>query len=195
MRGGLRTLERVVHGETQGGHAGRAWCICLADTRGCSHETKRRDFRPVAQTETNCFKATTVGSLLQCVHTLQVKLRGRPRQQALLQCASIQIRLGWVRHESRECGVQFFFETRSSDPIHTHSNICIALGVRVASECCARATPWRHVYTGGRRHHLARRTESRTIQMFGGNNQLACPLNYERHSWRDSCRKVQEYVT
>jgi len=43
----------------------------------------------------------------------------------------------------------------------THTHICITLDVRVASECCARATPLRHVYTGGRRHHLAGRTESR----------------------------------
>ena len=37
---------------------------------------------------------------------------------------------------------------------------CITLGVRVASECCSRATPFRHVYTGGRKHHLAGRTNS-----------------------------------
>ena len=43
----------------------------------------------------------------------------------------------------------------------THSNICITPGVRVTSECCARATPLRHVYTGGRKHYLAGRTESR----------------------------------
>jgi len=56
-------------------------------------------------------------------------------------------------------------ETRSSDPIHhvhTHTqNIFITLGFRVAFECCARATPFRHVYTGGRKHHLAGRTKSR----------------------------------
>jgi len=55
-------------------------------------------------------------------------------------------------------------ETRSSDPIHhlhTHTNICITLGVRVASECCSRATPFRLVYTRGRKHHVAGRTKLR----------------------------------
>ena len=152
MRGCLRTLERVVHGETQGGHAGRAWRIRLVETRGYSRKTTRREFWPVAQTETTRSEATTVGSQLRCVHTLQIKPRGRPRRQALLRCASIRIQPGWLRPESRERGVQFFCETRRSDPIHhihTHSNIRITLGVRVASECCARATPLRHVYTAG----------------------------------------------
>jgi len=67
-----------VHGETQGGHAGRARRIRLAETRGYSRKTKRRQFRPVAQPETNRSEATTVESLLLRVHTLQIKLRGRP---------------------------------------------------------------------------------------------------------------------
>jgi len=111
-------MLRGMHGETQGGQTGRAWRIRLAGTRGCSHETTRRDFQPVAQTETNRSEATTVGSLLRCVHTLQVKLRGRPRQHALIRCASIQIRPGWVSTSRGSAGCNFFCETRSSDPIH-----------------------------------------------------------------------------
>jgi hypothetical protein len=57
-------MERVLHGETQGGQAGRARRIRLADMRGYSHTTTRRDFRPMAQTETNRSEATSVGSLL-----------------------------------------------------------------------------------------------------------------------------------
>ena len=89
-------MERVLHGEIQGGQAGRARRteVHLADTRGYSHATTRRDFQPVAQTKTNRCEANTVGCLLRCVHTLQVKLWGRPRQQVLLRCAKIQIRHG-----------------------------------------------------------------------------------------------------
>jgi len=119
-------MERVLHGETQGGQAGRARRIRLADTRGYSHATTRRNVRQVAQTETNRSEATTVGSLLRCVHTLQVKLRGRPLQQALLWCVSIHIRLGTSRG-SAECNP--FVETRSSDPIHhvhTHTQTYVS---------------------------------------------------------------------
>jgi len=84
--------QHVVRGETQGGHAGRAWRIRLADTRGYSRKTKRCEFRPVALTETNRSEVTFVGNLLRYVHTLQIKLRGCPRRQALRRCASIQIR-------------------------------------------------------------------------------------------------------
>jgi hypothetical protein len=82
----------------------------------------------------------------------------------LLWCVSIRIQPVWLRPESRKRRVQFFCETRSSDPIHhmhTHFNIRITLGVRVVSECCARATLLRHVYTVGKKHHPAGRTESR----------------------------------
>jgi len=47
--------------------------------------------------------------------------------------------------------------------------------------------------------HTLQRMESRAEARLNGHdrccNKLACPLNYERHEWRDSCRKMQEYVT
>ena len=197
-------MERVLHGETQGGQTGRAWRIRLADMAGYCRGTKRRNFRSVAQTKANRSEATTVGSLLQCVHALQIKLPGRPRRQDLHWCASILIQPGWLRPESRECGVQLFCE-RSSDHIHhvhTHTQtLCITLGVRVASECCARATPLRHVYTGGSNIiSLEERSRGSTVNFFWRNNKLARPLNYwlvrwERHERCDGCIKMQEYVS
>jgi len=151
MRGGLRTMERVLHGETQGGHAGRAWHIRLAETTG---GTKRRNFQPVAQIKTHCSETTTVGSLLQCVHTIQIKLRGRQGRQDLLWCASIRIGLAWLRPESRERRVQFALWWHHLSHTNTHSNIQIALGVRVASKCYARAPPLRHVYTVCKKQYL-----------------------------------------
>ena len=68
---------------------------------------KRRDFQPVAQIKTHHSETTTVGSLLRCVHTIQIKLRGRQGRQDLLWCASIRIGLAWLRPESRERRVQF----------------------------------------------------------------------------------------
>ena len=205
MRGGLRTLECVVHGETQEGHAGRVWRIRLADTRGSSRKTNRRGFRPVPQTETNHSEATTVGSLLRCVHTLEIKLQGSPQRQALLWCASIWIRPGWLRPLSRECGVQFFCETRSSDPIHhvhTHTQTYV---LPVASELLLSVAQDRHHWgtcTQEVENIISLEEQSRdsTIQMFWGNYKLVCPLNYwlvrwERHERRDGCGRMHEYVT
>jgi len=183
MRGCLRTMEHILHGETQVGQTGRAWRIRLADTRGYSHETRRCDFRPVAQTETNRFKATTVGSLLRCVHTLQSKLRGCPRRQALLRCALIQIRPGWIRPETRECGVQFFCETRSSDPIHqvhTHTQIYVSPQVSESPLSVAQEQHHSGTCTQEVENIISLEEQSRdsTIEMFWENNKLACPLNY-----------------
>jgi len=113
-------MERVLHGETQGGQAGRARRteVHLADTRGYSHATTRRDFQPVAQTKTNRCEANTVGCLLRCVHTLQVKLWAAHANKS---CFGVQ-RFKFDTDErdtsrgSAECN--FFFETRSSDLIH-----------------------------------------------------------------------------
>ena len=151
MRGGLRTMERVLHGETQGGHTGRAWRIRLAGKTG---GTKRHGFQQVAQTKTHRSETTTVGSLLRCVHTIQIKLRGRQGRRDLLWCASIRIGLAWLRPESRERRVQFALWWHHLSHTNTHSNIQIALGVRVASKCYARAPPLRHVYTVGKKQYL-----------------------------------------
>ena len=59
----------------------------------------------MAQTEANRADTTTVGSLLRYVQTVQNDLRGRPRRQDLLWCASIRIRT--VKPESRERAVEF----------------------------------------------------------------------------------------
>jgi len=189
MRAGLRTMERVLHGETQAGHAGRAWHIRLAEKTG---GTKRRDFQPVAQTKTHRSETTTVGSLLRCVHTIQIKLRGRQGRRDLLWCASIRIGLAWLRPESRERRVQFALCLSHTN---THSNIQIALGVRVASKCYARAPPLRNVYTVGKKQYLCS-----TIGMLWGNNKLECPLHYwlvccERHERRLGLERLHEYVT
>ena len=189
MRGGLRTMERVLHGETQGGHTGRAWRIRLAEKK---RGTKRpgHAFRHVARPKTHRSETTTVGSLLRCVHTIQIKLRGRQGRQDLLWCASIRIGLGWLRPESRERRVQFALCWHHLSHTNTHSNIQIALVVRVASKCYAGAPPLRHVYTVGKNQYLCS-----TIGMFWGNNKLECPLHYwlvrcERHERRVGLEKL-----
>jgi len=115
---------------------------------------------------------------------------------ALVFVDSNSTRMAEARVEGARSAI--FCETRSSDPIHhihTHSNIRITLGVRVACECCARATPLRHVYTVGKKHHLRS-----TIEMFWGNDKLECPFNYwlvrwERHERRHGWGRMHEYVT
>jgi len=47
---------------------------------------------------------------------------------------------------------------------------------------------------------LEEQSRDSTIEMFWGNNKLACPLNYllvrwERHEKRDGCGRMHEYVT
>jgi len=191
---GLRTMERVLHGETQGGRTGRAWRIRLAEKTG---GTKRpgHGFQPMAQTKTHRSETTTVGSLLRCVHTIQIKLRGHQGRQDLLWCASIRIGLAWLRPESRERRVQFALWWHHLSHTNTHCNIQIALGVRVASKRYARAPPLRHVYTVGKKQYLCS-----TIGMFWGNNKLECPLHYwlvrcERHERRVGLGRLHEYVT
>ena len=122
MRRGLRTMDFVVHSKTQGGYAGRAWRIRLADMAGYCRGTKRRNFRSVAQTKANRSEATTVGSLLQCVHALQIELPGRPRRQDLHWCASILIQPGWLRPESRERAVQFLARQGIAIPFTTYTH-------------------------------------------------------------------------
>jgi len=196
--------QHVVRGETQGGHAGRAWRIRLADTRGYSRKTKRCEFRPVALTETNRSEVTFVGSLLRYVHTLQIKLRGCPRRQALRRCASIQIRPGWLRSESRECGMQFFCETWNSDPIHhVHTHIQTHVSPWV-SESPLSVVQERHYWGTCTQEvqniiSLEERSRDSTIEIFWGNNKLACKLNYwlvrwERHERHDGCGGIHEYV-
>ena len=58
-------------------------------------------------------------------------------------------RVDWLRPESRERRVQFALCWHHLSHTNTHSNIQIALGVRVASKCYAGAPPERHVYTVG----------------------------------------------
>jgi hypothetical protein len=69
--------------------------------------TKRpgHGFRHVAQPKTHRSETTTVGSLLRCVHTIQIKLRGRQGRQDLLRCASIRIGLGWLRPEGAQSAI------------------------------------------------------------------------------------------
>jgi len=86
-------------------------CVFLTERRKTDCEcrqTKRREFRPVAQTEANFCEATTVKSLLWCVRTPQNELRGCPQRQVFLQCASFRIWPRWVRPESRERAVKNF---------------------------------------------------------------------------------------
>jgi len=119
MRRGLRTMDFVVHSKTQGGYAGRAWRIRLADMAGYCRGTKRRNFRSVAQTKANRSEATTVGSLLQCVHALQIELPGRPRRQDLHWCAFNQD--GWgPSRGSAQCN--FFARQGVMIPFSTHTH-------------------------------------------------------------------------
>ena len=120
MRGGLRTMERVLHGETQGGRTGRAWRIRLTET---TRGTKRHGFQPVAQTKTHRSETITVGSLLRRVHTIQIKLQGRQGRRDLLWCVSIRIGLAWLRPESRERTVQFALCWHHLSHTNTHSNM------------------------------------------------------------------------
>jgi len=164
MRGGMRTLERNMHGETQGGHAGRSWRIRLAETRGYFRKTKRREFRP----------------------------RLKPRQIALRPllwevCCDAYTRFKSsyeATHDGKRCfGVcRFEFDQDDWGPIwgSAECKFFARQGVVIPSTTYTntlkhtnhprcRSRLWvlhksdtiGHVYTAGKKHHLAARTESR----------------------------------
>ena len=119
----------TAHSGTQGGHTGRAWRIRLAEKK---RGTKRpgHAFRHVARPKTHRSETTTVGSLLRCVHTIQIKLRGRQGRQDLLRCASIRIGLGWLRPEGAQsaiCALLTPFITYKHPLQHTNRLRCPSL--------------------------------------------------------------------
>ena len=161
--------------------SGWAWCFCLVDQQEHGRQTMRQHFRGMAQTAIGRSHATVVRSLLRCHGTLASKRPTRPSTTTRL--VSVYVDLN-SKSKARVEGVrsEVFFLTRSCAlirHIHTREQYTNQPRCLSGSECCARATLLKHLYTQQVKHII-------TL------NDDAC---FYYHSWRGSFASPQTKTT